>query len=88
MSDVDLIHVWCREAARRIQGSAALLSGFAEELVAAGVPLARMTLSFQTLHPQVLVAAYYWSPDEGITTRTAPYQPVDLNGFFRLSPPR
>ena len=87
MSDIDLIHVWCREAARRIQGSAALLSGFSEELVAAGVPLARMTLSLQTLHPQVLVAAYYWSPDEGITTRTVPYG-ADLSSAFLDSPIR
>ena len=82
MSDSDQIDAWCRGAARQIQGPPALLAGFGEHLVAAGVPLARMTLSLQTLHPQVLVAAYYWSPDEGIATRTVPYGAVLTSAYL------
>ncbi len=64
-----------------------MLGEFAEQLCRARVPLGRMTLSWQTLHPQALVAAYYWAPATGINERTVP-PGYDLTPAFLNSPIR
>ena len=64
-----------------------MLGEFAEQLCRARVPLGRMTLSWQTLHPQALVAAYYWAPATGINERTVPLG-YDLTPAFLNSPIR
>ncbi len=87
MAENDQIVAWCQGRGRHVQGIGPLINGFAEQLVAAGVPLARMTMSWQTLHPQALVAAYYWDVDEGSREVTVPFG-ADLTSAYLKSPIR
>ena len=66
----DQLLAWSLGPGREVPGVAALLDAFANQLYAVRIPLERMTLSWQTLHPQALVAAYYWAPTTGIEERT------------------
>lgn len=78
---------WCQGPGRHVQGIGPLINGFAEQLVSAGVPLTRVTMSWQTLHPQALVAAYYWDADEGSREVTVPFG-ADLTSAYLKSPIR
>ena len=88
MSDptADII-AWSHGDGRRIRGMGPLLHAYAERLRRGGVPVDRMTLSLRTLHPQVSVAAYFWTPETGITERTVPHG-ADLTGAYLNSPIR
>ena len=83
----DRLLAWSLGTGREVQGVAALLETFAKELCLTRVPLDRMTLSWQTLHPQALVAAYYWTPASGISERTVPLG-YDLTPAYLNSPIR
>jgi adenylate cyclase len=52
-----------------VENGAAGVDGFAWSLVAAGVPLLRMTLHVGTIHPQFLGTTVVWWRDTGRTTR-------------------
>ena len=87
MKESDQITAWCHGPGRHIRGIGPLLNGFAEQLVVAGIPLARTTMSWQTLHPQALVAAYYWDSDQGSREITVPFG-ADLTSAYLDSPIR
>ena len=87
MKESDQITAWCHGPGRHIRGIGPLLNGFAEQLVVAGIPLALTTMSWQTLHPQALVAAYYWDSDQGSREITVPFG-ADLTSAYLDSPIR
>ena len=87
MSETDQIVAWCQGPGRHVHGIGPLIGGFAEQLVSAGVPVTRMTMSWQTLHPQALVAAYYLDADQGSREVTVPYG-ADLTSAYLKSPIR
>ena len=78
---------WLRDEARRIVGMGALIDAFAECLRRDGIPLVRMTLSVQTLHPQMLVAARQWTLEDGGRDIAVPYG-IDVTAQYLDSPIR
>jgi adenylate cyclase len=55
------IRAWLLSGARRIENTVELVDELSWRLVAAGVPLTRVTVSLPTLHPQFLNNGYRWS---------------------------
>lgn len=47
-----------------------LVGGFCERLLEEGVPLARVTVSLPSMHPQVYTRAFRWQRGEGVTMGT------------------
>src|SRR5262249_11869843 len=56
----DAIAEWLIGPARRIESGVRALDEFAWRMLAAGLPLLRVTLHTSTLHPQYLGATFTW----------------------------
>ncbi len=63
--DVASLNDWLLDERLRTSSSAALLQGFAERLMDAGLPLDRVTLHLRELHPQFRGRTLLWCPDQG-----------------------
>lgn len=61
----DDVRAWLASSARRIENTVELVDELCWRLVAAGVPLMRITVSLPTLHPQFLNNGYRWSRATG-----------------------
>lgn len=61
----DDVRAWLLGAARRIEDTVELVDELCWRLVAAGIPLTRVTISLPTLHPQFLNTGYRWSRTTG-----------------------
>lgn len=58
--DVSSIVAWIAEGGRSEEPLDAFATGLAERIVAIGVPLCRLSISFRTLHPEVWVTNAGW----------------------------
>ncbi len=67
---IDAIAEWLVGEAIGYESGARVVDEFAWRLVAAGLPLLRLTLHSGTLHPQFLGVAFVWWRDTGQTTLT------------------
>ncbi len=63
---LDAVADWIMEAAMADAALDALFEGACLRLLAAGVPLARVHLSYRTLHPAVESVSLVWTPDEPV----------------------
>ncbi|MBV8507838.1 MAG: adenylate/guanylate cyclase domain-containing protein [Alphaproteobacteria bacterium] len=61
------VAAWLVEEARRLPSAARFVDEFAWRMLAAGLPLLRVTLHCGTLHPQFLGATYTWWRTSGRT---------------------
>src|SRR5262245_13085193 len=66
--EIDTLNAWLTKAGLRGESEAALVSGFCERVVAAGLPLSRALVLIDTLHPVYEGRLVRWGPD--------PSQPV------------
>ncbi len=60
-SPLNAVISWLVTAGRRITEPTGFADALAHQLVDAGVPLSRLRLSFQTIHPQVEACAFTWT---------------------------
>ncbi len=67
---LDAIAEWLVGPARRIATGVRVFDEFAWRMLAAGLPLLRVTLHASTLHPQYLGATFLWFRSTGQTFRT------------------
>src|SRR5260370_19851834 len=67
---LDAIAEWLVGPARRIATGVRAFDEFAWRMLAAGLPLLRVTLHASTLHPQYLGATFLWFRSTGQTFRT------------------
>jgi adenylate cyclase len=77
--EIDAIVTWLIDGAPGCDGGEQLVSHLCQRLVAAGLPLARLRLSIQTLHPDVAGVTTQWRPDENIQSNVASFA-SDLEG--------
>lgn len=81
-----LVH-WCLRDAPRLTNPQALLSGFAEQCVAVGVPVHRIMVTLRTLHPQL--AAVGWTYEAGRDFKAEEYRVRDaMSEDYAASPIR
>jgi len=71
--EIDAIVAWLIDGAPGSGGGEQLIPLLCERLVAAGLPLARLRLSIQTLHPDVAGVTTVWRPDENIQFNVASF---------------
>jgi len=60
---------WLRGEGRLITDRVAFVTAFAEKLLEAGVPIARISTAVPVLHPNVDTSAIYWQADTGAEER-------------------
>lgn len=77
---------WLLEKGRFCATTADLLTGYAGQLVAAGLPLDRLNLVVRVIHPLEFSHAYYWTRDGGETQDIARPYGLQDTGFFLDSP--
>ncbi|WP_416897417.1 MAG: adenylate/guanylate cyclase domain-containing protein [Minwuia sp.] len=65
-ADIDGVIAWTIRAGLESLEQDALISGFCERLVAAGVPLARMQLGTGVVHPSIRGFSATWWDDQGL----------------------
>ena len=70
---IDALNAWLAEAGLRGESEAALLSGFCERAVAAGLPISRALMLIDTLHPVYEGRVVRWGhdPSQPATLQTA-----------------
>jgi len=71
--EIDAIVAWLIDGAPGCDGGEQLVSQLCERLVTAGLPLARLRLSIQMLHPDVAGVTTRWRPDEKIQSNIASF---------------
>ena len=71
--EIDAIVDWLIDGAPGCDGGQQLVAQLCERLVAAGLPLARLRLSLQMLHPDVAGVTTQWRPDESLQINVASF---------------
>jgi adenylate cyclase len=74
---------WLTDGARSAAAPTALMSQMCERLVAAGLPLWRVGVFVQTLHPDVFGRNFIWRPGAEVVTSTASFDVQDSPEFKR-----
>ncbi|MEQ8967263.1 MAG: adenylate/guanylate cyclase domain-containing protein [Azospirillaceae bacterium] len=82
------IRDWLLGPARRLNGPGQVLSGLAEHLTAAGVPVWRMTFHMPKLHPQMFGVGYIWTADDGCTVENQVGHDMPESEIYLKSPIR
>jgi adenylate cyclase len=70
---MDCISDWLVAEGPHVADMGALLSGLAERLLAAGIPVARMATMIETLHPRFIGAMRVWEPNGDVKLRRATF---------------
>jgi adenylate cyclase len=83
--EVDEVTHWLIGGARSAPTPNRVLSDLCERLVAAGVPLWRVGVFVQTLHPDALGRSFIWRPGEDVVINTAGFD-LPESDRFRQSP--
>ena len=63
----------------------AFTAAFVDRLLAAGIPLSRFMISFNTMHPEILVVSMIWTAEGGVEVRHNPYE-RERQPYFLASP--
>jgi hypothetical protein len=67
--DVKPVVDWLIDGVRSAKGSADVLVELCERLVAAGMPLWRVAVFVNTLHPEIVGRRFLWRSDTGVIPR-------------------
>ncbi len=81
----DPLTTWLVEEAWAIERGEDAVAALGERLRAAGLPVWRVSLFIDTLHPEIMGAQYRWIEGEGTAVNEAPYSLPDRDEY-RLSP--
>ncbi|MEZ5933413.1 MAG: adenylate/guanylate cyclase domain-containing protein [Alphaproteobacteria bacterium] len=81
-SDIRRLSDWICEQGLLGVSLETLLDGFCQRLSAAGLPLARVYLSAQTLHPRIAGVGNIWRPGEGVKIETYFYRSEPSAAFL------
>jgi adenylate cyclase len=82
---IDGIGAWLADGARSASSSQDVLTELCERLLAAGLPLWRVAVFVQTLHPQVMARRFLWRPGEQAAVAEASFA-MAADESFRSSP--
>ncbi len=64
---IDRVSTWLQQSALKGEDLETLVQGLCERLAAAGIPLARVHLSFSMLHPLYDALGFTWLPGKGVS---------------------
>ncbi|WP_027545695.1 adenylate/guanylate cyclase domain-containing protein [Bradyrhizobium sp. WSM2254] len=80
-AEIEKLTIWLMAGARGAQSPDIVLSEICERLVNAGVPLWRVGVFVQTLHPDALGRSFVWRPDAGVAIDTAGFDLPESERF-------
>ena len=83
--ELDNLVTWLMGGAQTAPTRESVLTEMCERLVAAGVPLWRVGVFVQTLHPDAFGRAFIWRPGEDVVVNTAGFD-LPESDSFRQSP--
>ncbi|WP_029078305.1 MULTISPECIES: hypothetical protein [Bradyrhizobium] len=72
---------WLTDGARGVSSPEIVVSRVCESLVTAGVPLCRVGVFVQTLHPDAFGRSFVWQPDAGVVIDTAGFDLPESDRF-------
>lgn len=79
---------WLLGEARALPDLPSVIGALGERLVAAGLPVHRLNMGFQTLHPEVRALTYLWQAGQGlVTTRKIDFE-TQNSAVYLVSPVR
>jgi adenylate cyclase len=76
---------WLLAEGRHLADPAGLIDTLAAQLMARGVPLARVLVSLRTVHPQIVASGFVWQPDRP-TVEVPRTASIFTTGAYNLSP--
>jgi adenylate cyclase len=76
---------WLLTEGQRAHNAEILVAGLTERLLRLGLPLDRLRLSIETLHPQLIAWSVSWFKDQGTSIFLAPHS-INLRPDFKGSP--
>ncbi|WP_394888685.1 adenylate/guanylate cyclase domain-containing protein [Mesorhizobium sp. AaZ16] len=79
--DIDKIAAWLADRGLAGDGELALLHGFCERCVEAGLALSRAVAIIDTLHPVYEGRAFFWDRDRPLATPVSEYGPSDDSSY-------
>jgi adenylate cyclase len=80
--DTRTIAAWLIDGARSAAQPAAVLAELCERLVACGIPLWRVAVFVQTLHPNVMGRRMIWRPGAEVEVSNAPFELLEKADFL------
>ena len=83
---VERVGDWLMETALAGGKLETLVGGFCERLASAGLPLARIHLSFSVLHPLYRAAGFTWRRGQGLKLESYRHAENQFNDVFLRSP--
>ena len=81
---MDRISDWLIAEGPYVADMGALLSGLAERLLAAGIPVARMAAMIETLHPRFVGAMRVWEPGGDVRLRRATFDDPSITNAPKI----
>jgi len=75
--DIKAVMDWLADGARSAAGPDQVLKELCDGLLNAGIPLARVAVFVQTLHPDIMGRAFFWRPGEPVKILEAGYALLD-----------
>ena len=83
--DTSAVAAWLIDGARSASRSEDVLTELCNRLVACGLPLWRVAVYVNTLHPQILARRFLWRPGGAADVAEAPFE-MASDDAFRASP--
>ncbi len=84
-SPVPALHSWLMDVAHVDDDGATFMRALADRLLAAGIPLWRVSYALMTMHPEVLWRTVQWRAGESVVVRDQPHARID-DAFYTKSP--
>lgn len=83
LRDIRSIVDWLIDGARSAPSPEQVVEQLCEGLLASGLPLARVSVLAQTLHPEIMGRSFRWQPGEPVKVDTAGFDVLDTDTFQR-----
>jgi len=74
---------WLLSEARQMRDSVAIVAGMCERMLAAGLPIDRVSLTIKTLHSRHAAISRTWIKGAGVTLQAFPYRVESHDGYLR-----
>jgi adenylate cyclase len=82
-AELEKLITWLMDGARGAPSPDTVLSEACERLVTAGVPLCRVRVFVQTLHPDALGRSFVWRPGAEVVVDTADFDLLESDRFYQ-----
>lgn len=79
--DTRPVIAWLIDGARSAQRAEALIAELCERLVAAGIPLWRVSVFVRTLHPEIMGRRFIWQPGTPVAVAEGPFDLLEDDRF-------